>query len=1621
MTMPVELLSQVLALIEQPNWASVRGYVSAHPELLSPAADAALDVVVTAARQGNAPRMRRLLDGLEGVRRTLRRSRDVGMDTAFKEAAEAGAYEVAALLPAEFALMAMLFAFVGAETWTDSRRIVELHPELLEERTDAVLDQMVASIEADDGPTEAVTMLRNHQELLRQCRLVGVAAAFEDLTTPAERDPLLEAIASFLASPTPRLAQQQLAEHPEIVSARGVEVLEKLVERTGRVVPPDVAETMRARLMLLQRCLAVGVEAAFVEETGGRLHASELDDLLTDLLSTGGRDDVARLLRDHPDLLRDESGQAMAELRSAAMRDDDADTLAALDWLDEMRRVAETRTPRGSDASDPAEIALLPTVHAFISADTWPASRRVVDEHPELLNDVADRVLARLEREARDEGQPDFADMLGMHRRLLQRCREVGPQQAFAELGRGGDDPSAAEVERMLREALDELTENGAPEGALVEQLGRTGYFLFERHQATGSAEDIDAAVRCLEEVGRRVDSDDEFYAHHQHFRGKLLATRYARTHQPADIAAAAQAFRQAVDALPSGSPALPPTLTDLGHALLDLHKHTGEPGPLDDAVDAYRRAIAAGPDPTDLAGGLGNLTEALKARLDREHTEADEDEMIDALRRGMAAAEPSTPMWFDLSNNLGIALEERFEHRGDVADVDEAIGIFDTTLPLLRDDRAEAAIHHGGRGNAWRRRHRHDRARTSIDHAVDDYRAAAAAAPGLADRGTHRLSLANALIDRFHLLGELPDLGEAIDSYRAAAPQLPQRDDRHPGLLTSLANAYAERWAAAGEWPDLDAALRTQQEAVDRTLPGSEDWPGHLSNLGNRYRDRFDATGDDVDLEAAIRHHVDAVEATPADSDERHRHLNNLSISLRTRYERTGDPADLDLAVQTSRQAVLAAAADNPDLAGLLTTWASALIARYRRYARLPDLDTANEALRRAHDAVAGSPHAAIIAGNLANALRDRYDNTRDAEDLDEAIWLYERALAGRPNLRDRQQHRIGLANALSDRYERDHDRADLVLAVTMHRELLDQLRPGAPDRAGHCTNLGGNLIRLHDLEPDAAVLTEALALCEEAVRLTPETSASVPGVLVNLAQAQRRGVDGGRATATFREACVRGVETDPRTVLVAAQGWGGWAGERQAWSEASEAYRYGLDAVRRLIGAEASRADKEIWLRGTRRVATGLAAALSMSSRPRDAAVALERGRAMLLAEMLHERGAETAPGAFALDEPTFDDIARVAAERPLVYLAAAEHGGLALVVRDGDAEHVRLDDLSEAVLRERVAEHLRVYGLYVQDPTFYSVQWGKALSILTEWLWPAVVGPVLNALGSADEAVFVAGGLLGLLPLHAAWTPDAAAPTGRRHALDELTISYVPNARALHAARALAARTPVQRMLAVVEPAPVTAPPLPAAASEALGFAAGVPNVSVTTLEGTHALPLRFRREATDADVLHLICHGAADLGQPLDSYVLFAGDQRVRLRHLMMTPLQVRLAVLSACETNMAGIDLLDEALALPTGLLQAGVAGVVASQWIVPDQPTAMLMTDFAHRWAGGRVEPAVALRQAQRWLRDSTNADKISHWRQADLPAAVRDYYIAALAFEEPEDRAHADLTNWAAFTHVGA
>jgi CHAT domain-containing protein len=171
----------------------------------------------------------------------------------------------------------------------------------------------------------------------------------------------------------------------------------------------------------------------------------------------------------------------------------------------------------------------------------------------------------------------------------------------------------------------------------------------------------------------------------------------------------------------------------------------------------------------------------------------------------------------------------------------------------------------------------------------------------------------------------------------------------------------------------------------------------------------------------------------------------------------------------------------------------------------------------------------------------------------------------------------------------------------------------------------------------------------------------------------------------------------------------------------------------------------------------------------------------------------------------------------------------------------------------------------------------------------------------------------------------------------------------------------------------------------------------------------------------DVIHLSCHAAANVTRPMESAFLLAGDDTMTVRDLFGAPAgRARLGVLAGCETGVAGGSLPDEALGLPTALLAAGVTGVIASAWAIPDHlVTAVLLARFYGLWQADDQPPAEALRQAQRWIRDSTNGEKTADYPwyggayRGRTGSAAHRMWLAA--------RTHQHPYWWAGFTYTGA
>jgi CHAT domain-containing protein/tetratricopeptide (TPR) repeat protein len=135
--------------------------------------------------------------------------------------------------------------------------------------------------------------------------------------------------------------------------------------------------------------------------------------------------------------------------------------------------------------------------------------------------------------------------------------------------------------------------------------------------------------------------------------------------------------------------------------------------------------------------------------------------------------------------------------------------------------------------------------------------------------------------------------------------------------------------------------------------------------------------------------------------------------------------------------------------------------------------------------------------------------------------------------------------------------------------------------------------------------------------------------------------------------------------------------------------------------------------------------------------------------------------------------------------------------------------------------------------------------------------------------------------------------------------------------------------------------------------------------TPLIDTDATPSRLRAEAPGKRVLHIAAHAVLGaMGDPMASAILLSrepgpdgqpGASRLSVGDLIATwgdrLKGCELAVLSCCQTGR-GVQVGDSLMALPIGLLHAGVNSIVASLWKVDDLATCLLMTRFHQNLLG---------------------------------------------------------------------
>ncbi|KAG1896758.1 CHAT domain-containing protein [Suillus fuscotomentosus] len=279
--------------------------------------------------------------------------------------------------------------------------------------------------------------------------------------------------------------------------------------------------------------------------------------------------------------------------------------------------------------------------------------------------------------------------------------------------------------------------------------------------------------------------------------------------------------------------------------------------------------------------------------------------------------------------NKLALNLHDRFQQRGIMSDLDEAIELHRAVLLLRPLDHSERSSSLNNLANSLQDRFLQRGIVSDLDEAIELHRAALSLRPpGHSDRYVSLNNLANRLRDRFLQRGIMSDLDEAIELHRAALLLCPSSHSDRPVSLNHLALSLQDRFRQRGIMSDLDEAIELHRAALLLLPSGHSTRSVSLNHLALSLQDRFRHRGIMSDLDEAIELNRAALLLLPPGHSARSSSLNHLALSLQDRFRQRGVQSDYDEAFSSySQLSHLSHPASRTDLSAAKSWAASAYV----------------------------------------------------------------------------------------------------------------------------------------------------------------------------------------------------------------------------------------------------------------------------------------------------------------------------------------------------------------------------------------------------------------------------------------------------------------------------------------------------------------------------------------------------------------------------------------------------------------------------------------------------------------------------------------------------------------------
>ncbi len=910
----------------------------------------------------------------------------------------------------------------------------------------------------------------------------------------------------------------------------------------------------------------------------------------------------------------------------------------------------------------------------------------------------------------------------------------------------------------------------------------------------------------------------------------------------------------------------------------------------------------------------------------------------------------------------------------------------------------------------------------------VDHWRRAVAGCPpGDGWRAVAQTELGAALLGRYHAAQAREDLFEAVvvleTAIRAMADTPPAMGlntaDGVRAVLT-FADALLARAQAGGGPRDLEIAEQYLRFAEDVS---TDHELGALLMLKTcqvyQARHEFDGSVDTLYEATAY-----ASRAEHWISEEHRPVLHGVHAEALLRaYRLTGVEEYIDEAMEL----LSSVTTTGPNQDQIVVLMAKCLLARAEGTVHTTDVERA-VALLRQHTPQTNGPRFM-----MGHALLVLFERTGRGELLEQAGQSFLSALNAAPERHPDHRAALGnLSNVALKVHRLTGEISPLETAVGLRRRALALSVPTESDHALHLDGLGYSLRKLYDATRESAYLEEAITLFRSADDVLPLGDPQRVVTGLSLAQALRATYLRTGEPARLAEAAERALaagRTGSGAVPTRIQAFNAAAHSLAAlerWAEATDAFDEAVALLPRLASRGRTRHDQYTDLGSTAGLAATAASCAVYAGQPERALELLERGRGLLLDQRLAP-GGELAVLQRA-DEGLAADFQRMRRDfeapapqlpRPATFGRDRETEwnvlldriralpGLSGFLRPPSARRL-LDQLNETVvipvpsemrcdaliLRDHRAEVLPLPGLSLtdvmanlrllqeatttsHDPAADAWSRMRAQSVLTEvlnWLWSALVGPVLDRLGAhgahgADGRLprvwWCPVGPLAFFPLHA-----AQAGTGES-ALDRVVSSYTPTVTALVRRRGgpRAPRPGARSCVVAMRHTPGVAGALPTAEREAALAARALPG-AWTGMDET-ATRHRVLERLAGSVYAHFACHAVTDPQDPAQGKLLIHDHQDTPLTvaDVSKLDLDAELAFLSACATSHAPPALADESLHITGAFQLAGFRHVIGTLWETDDAISLDMTTAFYGSGNPGDAA-AYALHSAVRGLRD---------------------------------------------------